>query len=231
MATSIVKLSNLQFFKSSNPCMKIRTLASFIALASLFFAISCSPKASETENVDEIAVSDTVVNDSIVAESVNEPEPEPVFITPDLAFMEVHGHVKSVEYPNGRKAVFDEKGNLVDYATEYSGDFEVFISRDDDGYIVSTYDGPGGSEMFGYDKEKVRLIQTAAGDGAYYSECNIVYDDNGNVVGYNFVSEDMAEETRDEWSADVEIVAKDEQGNWTELKSGDATVKRTFIYY
>lgn len=192
--------------------------------------MSCSPKASEPENADEIAVADTVVN-SIVAESVAEPEPEPLFITPDLAFMEVHGHVRSVEYASGRKAIFDEKGNMVEYVTEYSGDFEVIIGRDDDGYIVSTYDGPGGSEMFGYDKEKVRLVLTAAGDGAYYSECHIEYDAEGNVVRYNFVDEDMAEETRDEWSADVEIVAKDEQGNWTELKSGDATLKRTIVYY
>lgn len=209
--------------------MKIKTLASFIALVPLFFAMSCSPKASETEKNDEIAVADTIVCDSIVAESIA--EPEPVFITPDLAFMEVHGHVKSVEYANGRKAVFDEKGNLVDYATEFSGENEVMIGRDDDGYIVSTYDGPGGSESFGYDKEKVRLIQTAAGDGAYYSECNIVYDDNGNIVRYNFVDEDMAEDTRDEWSLDVEIVTKDEQGNWTELKVDDSTVKRTIVYY
>ncbi|MBO7653145.1 MAG: hypothetical protein J6S84_10615 [Bacteroidales bacterium] len=196
---------------------------------------SCSPKTSETEKTDEIAVADTVINDGVetgnVVDAELESDPDPVFITPDLAFMEVHGHVKSVEYPNGRKAVFDENGNLVDYATEYSGENEVMIGRDDDGYIVSTYDGPGGSEMFGYDKEKVRLIQTAAGDGAYYSECNIVYDDNGDVVGYNFVSEDMAEETRDEWSAEIEIVSKDEQGNWTELKSGDATLKRKIIYY
>ncbi len=211
--------------------MKIRTLASFIALLPLFFALSCSPKSSETEKKGEIAVVDTVANDSVVVEMVSEPEPEPVFITPDLAFMEVHGHVKSVEYPNGRKAVFDEKGNLVDYATEFSGENEVMIGRDDDGYIVSTYDGPGGSESFDYDKEKVRLIQTAAGDGAYYSECNIVYDDNGNIVRYNFVDEDMAEDTKSEWSAEIEIVTKDEQGNWTELKSGDATVKRKIIYF
>ena len=211
--------------------MTIRTLSYLLTCLLLFFVASCSPKASETENADEIAVADMVVDDSIVAESVAEPEPEPVFITPDLAFMEVHGHVKSVEYPNGRKAFFDEKGNLVDYATEYSGKNEVMIGRDDDGYIVSTYDGPGGSEMFGYDKEKVRLVLTAAGDGAYYSECHIEYDAEGNVVRYNFVDEDMAEETRDEWSADVEIVSKDEQGNWTELKSGDATLKRTIVYY
>ena len=215
--------------------MNIRTLLFLLTCLVLFFVASCSPKTSETEKTDEIAVADTVINDGVVTGNVVDAElesdPEPVFITPDLAFMEVHGHVKSVEYPNGRKAVFDENGNLVDYATEYSGENEVMIGRDDDGYIVSTYDGPGGSEMFGYDKEKVRLIQTAAGDGAYYSECNIVYDDNGDVVGYNFVSEDMAEETRDEWSADVEIVTKDEQGNWTELKSGDATLKRKIIYY
>ena len=197
----------------------------------LFFVASCSPKASETENTSEIAVADTIVNDSIVAESVAEPEPEPIFITPDLAFMEVHGHVKSVEYTSGRKAIFDEKGNMIEYVTEYSSDFEVIIGRDDDGYIVSTYDGPGGSEMFGYDKENVRLIQAAAGDGSLYSECNFDYDSEGNVVRYNFVDEDMAEESRDEWSADVEIVSKDEQGNWTELKSGDATVKRKIVYF
>ena len=204
-----------------------------VLLAVCFVVVSCGSKKQDNVenngfNEESQVANDTLNENGIVDETV---VAEPVFVTPDLAFMEVYGHVKSVEYPNGRKAVFDEKGNLVDYATEYSGENKVMIGRDDDGYIVSTYDGPGGSEMFGYDKEKIRLIQTAAGDGAYYSECNIVYDDNGNVVGYNFVSEDMAEETRDEWSADVEIVTKDEQGNWTELKSGDATVKRTIVYY
>lgn len=208
-------------------------LLSPVLLAVCLVVVSCGSKKQdnvENNGINEESqfANDTLNENGIVDETV---VAEPVFVTPDLAFMEVYGHVKSVEYPNGRKAVFDEKGNLVDYATEYSGENKVMIGRDDDGYIVSTYDGPGGSEMFGYDKEKIRLIQTAAGDGAYYSECNIVYDDNGNVVGYNFVSEDMAEETRDEWSADVEIVAKDEQGNWTELKSGDATVKRTIVYY
>lgn len=208
-------------------------LLSPVLLAVCFVVVSCGSKKQDNVenngfNEESQVANDTLNENGIVDETV---VAEPVFVTPDLAFMEVYGHVKSVEYPNGRKAVFDEKGNLVDYATEYSGENKVMIGRDDDGYIVSTYDGPGGSEMFGYDKEKIRLIQTAAGDGAYYSECNIVYDDNGNVVGYNFVSEDMAEETRDEWSADVEIVAKDEQGNWTELKSGEASVKRTIIYY
>ena len=208
-------------------------LLSPVLLAVCLVVVSCGSKKQDNVenngiNEESQVANDTLNENGIVDETV---VAEPVFVTPDLAFMEVYGHVKSVEYPNGRKAVFDEKGNLVDYATEYSGENKVMIGRDDDGYIVSTYDGPGGSEMFGYDKEKIRLIQTAAGDGAYYSECNIVYDDNGNVVGYNFVSEDMAEETRDEWSADVEIVAKDEQGNWTELKSGEASVKRTIIYY
>ena len=211
--------------------MNIRILSYLLTCLLLFFVASCSPKASETENADEIAVADTVGNDSIVAESVVEPEPEPVFITPDLAFMEVHGHVKSVEYPNGRKARFDELGNLVDYATEYSGKNEVMIGRDDDGYIISTYDGPGGSESFDYDRRKVRLIRTASGDGSLYSECTFVYDENGNVIRYDFEDKDFAEDYESVWSIEVEIVSKDEQGNWTELKSGDATVKRTIVYY
>ena len=213
--------------------MKMRIFAFLLAFAIVFCVTSCSPKSGGDEKKDETVAVEIVENDSVATENVaeSEPEPEPVFITPDLAFMEVHGHVKSVEYPNGRKAVFDEKGNLVDYATEYSGENEVQIGRDEDGYIVSTYDGPGGSEMFDYDKENVRLNLTAAGDGAYYSECHIEYDEEGNIIRFNFVDEDRAEETRDEWSMDVDIVTKDEHGNWTELKVDDGIVKRVIVYF
>lgn len=200
-------------------------------LAFCLAVLSCGNGKTDNAENDGVNENNQLANDTANTIEIEDVVAEPVFVTPDLAFMEVHGHVKSVEYANGRKAVFDEKGNLVDYATEYSGDNEVMIGRDDDGYIVSTYDGPGGSEMFDYDKEKMRLTLTGAGDGAYYSECNIEYDDSGNVVGYNFVSEDMAEETRDEWSAEVVIVSKDEHGNWTELKSGEASVKRKIAYY
>ena len=209
--------------------MRIKVLAFLLAIASMFVVFSCTQKSNEVKADNEKAVADTIVEDSIVAEDVV--EPEPIFVTPDLAFMEVHGHVKSVVYPNGRKAVFDEKGNLIDYATEYSGENKVHIGRDDEGYIVSTYDGPGGSESFDYDKENVRLALTAAGDGAYYSECHLEYDKDGNVIRYNFVDEDRAEDIHDEWSADVEIVKKDEHGNWIELKSGEASVKRTIEYF
>lgn len=206
---------------------KIELLA---ALAMCIAAVSCgNSKSDKVEN--DVAIQDSLpVADTVVVEA-EEVAPEPVFITPDLAFMEVHGHVKSVEFPGGRKAKFDENGKLVDYATEYSGPNGVQIDRDEDGYIVSTYDGPGGSAMFGYDKEKVRLNLTAAGDGAYYSECHIEYDEEGNIIRYNFVDEDMAEETRDEWSMDVSVVSKDEYGNWIELKVDDQTVKRKIVYY
>lgn len=208
----------------------MRKIEFLAALAMCIAAVSCgNSKSDKVENdvagQDSLPVADTVV---VEAEEV---APEPVFITPDLAFMEVHGHVKSVEFPGGRKAKFDENGKLIDYATEYSGQNGVQIDRDEDGYIVSTYDGPGGSAMFGYDKENVRLNLTAAGDGAYYSECHIEYDEEGNIIRYNFVDEDMAEETRDEWSMDVSVVSKDEYGNWIELKVDDQTVKRKIEYY
>lgn len=207
----------------------MRKIELLVALAMCIAAVSCvNSKSDKVENdacQDSLPVADTVV---VEAEEV---APEPVFITPDLAFMEVHGHVKSVEFPGGRKAKFDENGKLVDYATEYSGPNGVQIDRDEDGYIVSTYDGPGGSAMFGYDKENVRLNLTAGGDGAYYSECHIEYDEEGNIIRYNFVDEDIAEETRDEWSMDVSVVSKDEYGNWIELKVDDQTVKRKIEYY
>ncbi len=208
---------------------KIELIA--IAVAMCIIAVSCGGAKSDKVGTEEVLQDSLPVCDTTVVAETEEVSKEPVFITPDLAFMEVHGHVKSVVYPNGRKAGFDEKGNLVDYATEYSGANEVFIGRDDDGYIVSTYDGPGGSESFDYDKKNIRLTLTAAGDGAYYSECHIDYDDEGNVVRYNFVNEDMAEDTRDEWSVDVVITSKDEQGNWIELKVEDRTIKRKIEYF
>ena len=208
---------------------KIELMA--IAVAMCVAVVSCAGSKSDKTDNDGVVQDTLPVSDTVVVADAEEAVPEPVFITPDLAFMEVHGHVKSVVYPNGRKAVFDEKGNLVDYATEYSGENEVNIGRDDDGYIVSTYDGPGGSEMFDYDKKNIRLAMTAAGDGAYYSECHIEYDAEGNAVRYNFVDEDMAEDTRDEWSVDVTITSKDEQGNWIELKVEDRTVKRKIEYF
>ncbi len=208
---------------------KIELIA--IAVAMCIIAVSCGGAKSDKVGNEEVLQDSLPVCDTTAVAETEEVAKEPVFITPDLAFMEVHGHVKSVVYPNGRKAGFDEKGNLVDYATEYSGANEVFIGRDDDGYIVSTYDGPGGSESFDYDKKNIRLTLTAAGDGAYYSECHIDYDDEGNVVRYNFVNEDMAEDTRDEWSVDVVITSKDEQGNWIELKVEDRTIKRKIEYF
>jgi len=216
-----------------------RILYTAISLAFCVAFFSCSSNnsdksdkeveqnAKDTTNAKDLPVVDTAK----IEEAKEEVVEDSVFVTPDLAFMEVQGHVKSVEYPNGRKAVFDEKGNLVTYKTEYSGENGVHIDRDDDGYIVSTYDGPGGSSSYDYDKEKIRLVMTAAADGAYYSECNIEYDDEGNIVRYNFVNEDYAEDTRDEWSVDIVVVSKDEYGNWTELKSDDSNVKRVILYY
>jgi len=209
----------------------MRKIELFAAWAMCIAAVSCgNSKADKVEN-DALSKDSLPVADTVVVEVVEEEAAEPVFITPDLAFMEVHGHVKSVEFPGGRKAKFDENGKLVDYATEYSGENGVQIGRDEDGYIVSTYDGPGGSAMFGYDKENVRLNLTASGDGAYYSECNLEYDEEGNIIRYNFVDQDMAEDTRDEWSMDVSVVSKDEHGNWIELKVDEQTVKRKIEYF
>ena len=216
-----------------------RILFAIISLAFCIAIISCSSNNSDKSGneVEQNAKDSAKTNDlpavdtAKIEEDVEDVVEDSVFVTPDLAFMEVRGHVKSVEYPNGRKAVFDEKGNMVTYKTEYSGENGVHIDRDDDGYIVSTYDGPGGSSSYDYDKEKIRLVMTAAADGAYYSECNIEYDDEGNIVRYNFVNEDYAEDTRDEWSLDIVVVSKDEYGNWTELKSDDSNVKRVILYY
>ena len=82
-----------------------------VVLAVCLVVVSCGSKKQdnvENNGINEESqfANDTINENGIVDESV---VAEPVFVTPDLAFMEVYGHVKSVEYPNGRKAVFDEK--------------------------------------------------------------------------------------------------------------------------
>ena len=163
------------------------------------------------------------------------------FLTPDLAFMEVKGRVKSVIYNNKRKAYFDEQGNITKYCTEFSsthnyndgmfdevddnGDVEVTLTRDNKGYITISYDGPGGSEFFEYDTTFMRLTLRGSGDGGYWSASKFSFDDEGNPM-VSIVESDLGEQTE---SAPQRITYDkvDNRGNW--LKRGNE--ERTIEYY
>ena len=163
------------------------------------------------------------------------------FITPDLAFMEVKGRVKSVIYTNKRKAYFDEQGNITKYCTEFSsthnfndgmfdevednGDVEVQLTRDNKGYITNTYDGPGGSQFYEYDTTAIRLTLRGGGDGGYWSATKFGFDEEGYPT-YSIVESDLGEETE----TDPERITYDKtdsHGNW--LKR--ANEERTIEYY
>ena len=163
------------------------------------------------------------------------------FLTPDLAFMEVKGRVKSVIYKSKRKAFFDEQGNITKYCTEFSsthnfndasfdevddnGDVEVQLTRDGKGYITNTYDGPGGSEFFEYDTTFMRLTLRGGGDGGYWSAAKFGFDAEGYPT-VSIVESDLGEETE----TDPERITYDKvdnRGNW--LKRGNE--ERTIEYY
>ncbi|MBP5369960.1 MAG: hypothetical protein J6Z01_16060 [Bacteroidales bacterium] len=163
------------------------------------------------------------------------------FITPDLAFMEVKGRVKSVIYTNKRKAYFDEQGNITKYCTEFSsthnfndgmfdevednGDVEVQLTRDNNGYITNTYDGPGGSQFYEYDTTAIRLTLRGGGDGGYWSATKFGFDEEGYPT-FSIVESDLGEETE----TDPERITYDKtdsHGNW--LKR--ANEERTIEYY
>ena len=163
------------------------------------------------------------------------------FITPDLAFMEVKGRVKSVIYTNKRKAFFDEQGNITKYCTEFSsthnfndgmfdevednGDVEVQLTRDNNGYITNTYDGPGGSQFYEYDTTAIRLTLRGGGDGGYWSATKFGFDEEGYPT-YSIIESDLGEETE----TDPERITYDKtdsHGNW--LKR--ANEERTIEYY
>ncbi len=163
------------------------------------------------------------------------------YVTPDLAFMEVKGRVKSVIYINKRKAFFDEQGNITKYCTEFSsthnfndasfdevddnGDVEVQLTRDGKGYITNTYDCPGGSEFFEYDTTFMRLTLRGGGDGGYWSAEKYGFDAEGYPT-VSIVESDLGEETE----TDPERITYDKtdsHGNW--LKRGNE--ERTIEYY
>ena len=163
------------------------------------------------------------------------------YLTPDLAFMEVKGNVKSVIYTSKRKAYFDEQGNITKYCTEFSsthnfndgmfdevddnGDVKVSLTRDNKGYITNTYDGPAGSEFFEYDTTAMRLTLRGGGDGGYWSASKFGIDEDGNPT-VSIVESDLGEETE---TAPVRITYDkiDNHGNW--LKRGNE--QRTIEYY
>lgn len=163
------------------------------------------------------------------------------YVTPDLAFMEVKGRVKSVIYKSKRKAFFDEQGNITKYCTEFSsthnfndasfdevednGDVEVQLTRDDKGYITNTYDGPGGSEFFEYDTTFMRLTLRGGGDGGYWSAAKFGFDAEGYPT-VSIVESDLGEETETD-PVRITYDKTDSHGNW--LKRGNE--ERTIEYY
>lgn len=212
--------------------MKTGLLLNIMAFAVLAMLVSCGGKSevasSEEEQNVEAAV-ETAQAEEAVEETVE--FGDEYFITPDLAFMEVFGHVKSIKYTNGAKAEFDTEGNLVDYATQYSGGNEVMINRDDDGFIISTYDGPGGSAGFDYDRENMRRSLSYNGDGAYSSEFKYVYNEEGDLIRFDCIDVDEVEETSNEYEIEVKILSRDDRGNWTKRKYGEVEEERTIVYY
>ncbi len=164
------------------------------------------------------------------------------FITPDLAFLEVKGRVKSVIYDNKRKAYFDEQGNLTKYCTEFSsthnidedggfdevddnGNVKVQLTRDDKGYITATYDGPGGGEFFEYDTVAIRLTLRGGGDGGYWIATKFGIDNEGYPTA-STIESDLGEETATEPTR-ITYDKTDNRGNW--LKRDHE--QRTIEYY
>lgn len=161
------------------------------------------------------------------------------YVTPDLAFMEVKGNVKSVIYTNKRKAYFDEQGNITKYCTEFSsthnfndgmfdevddnGDVQVQLTRDNKGYITNTYDGPGGGEVFEYDTVSIRLTLRGGGDGGIWSGARFGIDDEGYPT-MSIVESEMGVETESS-PARITYDKTDSHGNWLKRDYEERTIE------
>lgn len=170
------------------------------------------------------------------------------FRTPDLAFMEVCGNVKSVKYKNKRRATFDKNGNITEYKTAFAathnfdaetseytdvddnGNVPVYLSRDDSqNYIISVYDGPGGNESFEYDTIHILLLNKKSGEGGYWFESKFSYNENFIPIVLEYEIE--GNDTLSVNELNIKIEETDSHNNWTKRTIGEITEERIIEYF
>lgn len=218
----------------------------FLASAALL-AVSCDKKAATTGGAEESipAVQEPAVDtlaqhraDSLRADSIRRAEAD-AFVTYDLAFFDLHGHVKSFRQ-NGDTYNFTREGKLIGHVN-HGDDYDPFAyERDEKGRICGT----GNAHLYFEWGPGMRLKRENFGHSGCVVETTYIYNEQGQRVGERVKGIDMdwdevrEEEIEKEYSYSVTYsnVVRDEHGNVISYKiknkEGKAEpVKRTITYY
>ena len=177
--------------------MKVKYLLLFVAVAMLSGALNEVSTQSKQSNRQVMEPSSTERN---------------VRITPDLAFYDLRGPVKTLKDANGKTVKFTKDGKL---KNEPKG-----ITRDSCGYIIelkTMVENDLGElclpDDYEYEyNEKGQLITTHNNGFEWWATTRYIYDDKGFVTCYH--SHEMGSNYDENWVKTYTYTHVDEYGNW-----------------
>lgn len=208
-----------------------------------FFAISCEKKTPivAPEKIETTAPQpavDTLAQhraDSLRADSIRRAEAD-AFVTYDLAFFDLHGHVKSLKL-DGITYNFSKKGILTNHV-DVEDEVDSF-ERDEKGRFFSVRNdhffyewGPG-----------MRLKKEHYGNQGTIVDIVYVYNDQGQRIGERaegvkelICGDEVLEDVEYSYSVMYSNIVRDEHGNAISYKTKDIygdpiTIKRSITYY
>lgn len=204
----------------------------------------CSCFGRSKEELAEQARLDSIAEAGSMAEVAMKVEAKRVadslqwvnFTSPDLAFFDLHGHVKTMYYSKDYVFEFSEDGTFVKEAGKdpfRTGMIESFddaeeYKRNKDGYICQS----NGWEWYTeYKWADGRVASEKGSDEGFCWEYTYHYDDSGRLSSLTGKEWEFDEPKK---SVNYTITYKefDEMGNWTKRHStGGGDAQRTITYY
>ncbi len=194
----------------------------FIPLFALAI-ISCGNGAKKS-NTSESGSAETVQAKENMSQEDLEKE-DSKFTTSDLAAMEVCGHVKKIE-ESSVTIMFDKNGNITN---AYNSTDEYLVNHNNGKLSLHCF--AAGTSIYTVDTINNRLTSVAGGEGAYQWTNNYIYDDTGELVEIQSVTEDFMEDIKETATQKVETIERDTRGNWTKRKVQNKIESRVIVYH
>lgn len=173
------------------------------------------------------------------------PVEEATFITPDLAFAGVRGHVKSITTEDGVYK-FTKDGRVTTWPSRIPAEYERDINRDDDGFITSICYSTICCDQYEFDKKNTRLTKIDFG----YDDCSknitFIYNEQGVVIKedekiVSYPDNEPGDEIEDDYvpqepettykSHIISIIETDVHGNWVKRRYDNTIQTRSIEYY
>lgn len=190
----------------------MRKLIYILAVLGLAMTMSCGSSAKREQEIRDSLRADSIKKDSILRakldsirlDSIRQDSLRRIRVTPDMAFLNVHGPVKTVKDEEGNRWEFTPEGKLKSKPSDYICNSE--------GYVVKEEWLPDGRAAYKYN-DNMQLSQCIHENlmGGEVFNVSYLYNEQGFISSkvsklYGF---DLLDTTR------YKYINLDEYGNWT----------------